>query len=282
MRGALLAVVEREFKRFLRQKGRLVSTFARPLLWLVVIGSGFAAVMPTAVGVTYHQYMLPGIFGMVLLFSSMLSALSTVHDREFGPIRMLLIAPLPQSGVVAAKTVSSMLLGVAQVLLLFPLIPLVGLRPGAAELTSLIGAVFVTSLALSSLGMLIASRARSIENFAVVMNFVLFPMFFLSGALYPTASLSGFLQPFVRANPLTYGIDLMRPPLLASAGGGISPAEFAPIFSLAVLLVFSAVGLGLSAFLFRREEHLSRILMIGRPRGGDAQGSGQPSSRKAR
>ena len=102
--GAIRAVVEREFKRFIRQRGRLLSTFVRPLLWLVVIGSGYSALVADSDGISYHQYLLPGIFGMVLLFSTMLSALATVHDREFGPIRMLLIAPVPRAAIVWAKT----------------------------------------------------------------------------------------------------------------------------------------------------------------------------------
>src|SRR4051794_19003377 len=105
MIGAIVAVIVRELTRFWRQKGRLVSTFVRPLLWLVIIGSGFEKVVPTYGHVSYKQFLMPGIFGMVVLFSSMLSALATVHDREFGPIRMLLIAPIPRSATVIAKTI---------------------------------------------------------------------------------------------------------------------------------------------------------------------------------
>src|SRR5207245_1674635 len=139
MIGAVAAVVIRECLRFVRQRGRLLSTFARPLLWLVVIGSGFEKVVPSEGTVSYKQFMLPGIYGMVLLFSTMLSALATVHDREFGPIRMLLIAPLPRPVAVIAKTVSSTLLGVLQALLLLPLIWILGLRPSATALLEFLG-----------------------------------------------------------------------------------------------------------------------------------------------
>src|SRR5262249_32543246 len=132
--GAITAVVVRELLRFVRQRGRLLSTFARPLLWLIVIGSGFERVVPSEGTVSYKQFLLPGIYGMVILFSAMLSALATVHDREFGPIRMLLVAPLRRSTVVVAKTFSSTLLGIVQALLLGPLIWILGLRPSAAAL----------------------------------------------------------------------------------------------------------------------------------------------------
>lgn len=265
MLGAVTAVIERELLRFVRQRGRLVSSVARPLLWLVVIGSGFEKVVPSQGTVSYKQFLLPGIYGMVVLFSSLLAALATVHDREFGSIRMLLIAPLPAAAAVVAKTVSSTLLGVVQALVLLPLIWILGLRPDASRVFELIGAVALTSLAMSALGMLLASRLRSIENFAVVMNFVLFPMFFLSGALYPVASLPGFLQPIVRANPLTYGIDLMRHTLLA----GLYPANLGTDFGvgldIAVLLAFSAITLVLASTLFGEESHVGRILLTAAP-----------------
>lgn len=256
MRGAIIAVAEREFKRFFRQRGRLLSTFARPLLWLAVIGSGFAALVPEQGGLSYHQYLLPGIFGMVLLFSSMLSALSTVHDREFGPVRMLLIAPLPRGSIVAAKVLSSTLLGAAQAAFLLPLLPLLGVYPSPSALAAFVGAMLLTALALSSLGMLLASRIRSLENFASVMNFVIFPMFFLSGALYPVTLLPAYLRPLVRLNPLTYGVDLLKHPLFPAPGG-----EFPPGLDIVVLVSVSVAALATASVLFGREEHLGRILL---------------------
>src|SRR5581483_4101727 len=177
--GAIVAVVSRELTRFSRQRWRLVSTFARPLLWLIVIGAGFNKLVPTEGTVSYKQFLLPGLFGMVVLFSSMLTALATVHDREFGPIRMLLVAPLPRWIAVLAKSISATLLGVIQCVILFPLIWILGLRPSIPSLAELLGAIALTSFALGSFGMVIASRLRSIENFAGIMNFLMFPMFFL-------------------------------------------------------------------------------------------------------
>ena len=266
MTGAVAAVVSRELRRFARQPGRLLSTFARPLLWLVVIGSGFQKVVPSEGTVSYKQFLLPGIYGMVLLFSTMLSALATVSDRELGPVRMLLVAPLPRSVVVVAKTASSMLLGLVQALLFLELVWILGLRPSATALLEFLGALAVSALALSSLGMVVASRLRSIENFAAVINFLMFPMFFLSGALYPTSTLPGYLEPFVRANPLTYAIDLMRHPLLSGEYPANFSADYTARFDLLVLLAFSAVSLLLASLLFGEEDHLGRILLTEPPR----------------
>jgi ABC-2 type transport system permease protein len=262
--AAILAVVQRELKRFFRQKGRLVATFLRPALWLVVIGSGFSAVVHG--GVSYYKYLLPGIYGMVLLFSTFLSALGTVHDREFGPIRMLLIAPLSRSVVVLAKTASSTVLGFVQAMMLLPAIWIVGLRPPAGAVLSFVLWALLGAVALSSMGMLISARVRSVENFAVVMNLVLFPMFFLSGALYPASSLASYLQPFVRVNPLTYVTDLMRHALLQGTYPGNLGPDYTVQFDVIVLVAFTGICLLLAAGLFGEEDHLGRILLATPPR----------------
>jgi ABC-2 type transport system permease protein len=262
---AIEAVVIREFVRSFRQHGRLLSTVARPVLWLVVIGSGFERVIPSEGTVSYKQFLLPGIFAMVLLFTTMLCALATVSDREFGPIRMLLIAPLPRPIAVVAKTVSSTLLGTFQAAVFLPLIWILGLRPSATTVLELLAAFALSALALSSLGMVLASRLRSIENFAGIMNFVMFPMFFLSCALYPAATLPGFLQPFVRANPLTYAVDLMRHLLLEGLYPANLSASYTARFDVLVLVLFGIVLTGIAMFLFGEEDHLSRILLTESP-----------------
>jgi ABC-2 type transport system permease protein len=264
--GAIVAVIIRELTRFQRQRGRLVATFARPLLWLIVIGAGFEKLVPTQGTVSYKQFLLPGLYGMVILFSTMLTALATVHDREFGPIRMLLVAPLPRWLTVFAKALSAAILGVLQCVLLFPLIWILGLRPSIGAVLELFGAIALASFAMATLGMVIASRMRSIENFAGIMNFLMFPMFFLSSALYPATLLPGWLQPLVRADPLTYGIDLMRHPLLRGLYPGNLGTDYTISFDVMVLVLVSIVLLALACLLFGEEEHLGRILLVETPR----------------
>ncbi len=263
--AALSGVVGREYKRVIRRRGRLLSTFARPLIWLVIIGSGFSALIPGG-EFSYHKYLLPGIIGMVILFSSLLSALGSISDREFGSMRMLLIAPVPRGVIVLGKTVSSTLLGATFAIVLSPLVLLFNVDVGFLSYLGFLGAAILTGLALSSLGMLVASRIRQLENFAVVMNFVIFPMFFLSGALYPAAKLPGYLQPLVRINPLTYGVDLMRRTLLAGESRALSHVEFSAGVDVAFLLAFSLFALTLAASLFGSEEHLAAMLLSGGPR----------------
>jgi ABC-2 type transport system permease protein len=261
--GPFIAIAEREFKRVQRQRGRLLSTFARPLLWLITVGAGFSALIP---GGQYHKYLLPGVIGMVVLFSSMLSALGSVHDRQFGPMRMLLIAPVSRGVVVLGKTISSTLLGAAFAIVLSPLAWVFHIDVSFLSYLGFVGAVLLTGLALSSLGMLVASCVRQLEDFAVAMNFVIFPLFFLSGALYPAQKLPGYLQPLVRINPLTYGVDLMRQTMLAGEPRVLSPVEFAPAIDAGFLVAFSILTLMLAASLFGGEEHLSSMFLSRAPK----------------
>jgi ABC-2 type transport system permease protein len=261
----LAGIVGREFKRVLRSRPRLASTFARPLIWLIIIGSGFSTLIPGG-QFSYHKYLLPGIIGMVILFSSLLSALGSIQDREFGSMRMLLIAPVPRGLIVLGKALSATLLGAAFAIVLTPLAWIFDIHFGAVDYLEFLGAVLLCALALSSLGMLVASRIRKLEDFAVAMNFVIFPMFFLSGALYPTEKLPDWLQPLVRVNPLTYGVDLMRHYLLAGERAALSHVEFAPLLDIGFLVAFSIVALTLAATLFGGEEHLAPMFLGGAAR----------------
>jgi len=258
----LAGIVGREFKRVLRSRARLASTFARPLIWLIIIGSGFSALIPGG-NFSYHKYLLPGIVGMVVLFSSLLSALGSVQDREFGSMRMLMVSPVPRGAIVLGKTLGATLMGAAFAVVLTPLAWVFDIHFTFEDWLKFLGATLLCSLALASLGMLVASRIRKLENFAVAMNFVIFPMFFLSGALYPTEKLAEWLQPLVRLNPLTYGVDLMRQTLLHNEHRILAPAEFQAWLDVAYLGAFALVCFVLASFLFGREEHLAPMMLGG-------------------
>ena len=259
--GPLSGIVGREFKRAIRQRGRLASTFARPLLWLIAAGTGFSALIP---GGDYETYLLPGIIGMVILFSCLLSALGSVHDRQFGPMRMLLIAPVPRGLVVFGKTLSSTLLGAAFAVVFSVLVVFFNIEVSFHDYLGFLGAALLCALALSSLGMLAASRIRKLEDFAVAMNFVIFPLFFFSGALYPASQLPGWMQPLVRLNPLTYGVDLMRQTLLHSERRRPRPGPVRTPGSTSPTSPPSRSSASRwPRFLFGREEHLAPMLLGG-------------------
>src|SRR5207302_6055532 len=204
-------------------------------------------------------YMAPGLLGMVVMFGSLLAALSTVTDREAGVLRMVLVAPIRRSTVAFGKTLGATLLGTAQAIVVAAiLLPCVQLRPTLAGMLLGLVALVLSGLALGALGVVLAASIRSIENFAGVMNFVVFPMLFLSGALYPVRHLGPVLRLVAYVNPLAYGVDLLKHALLgawASAGYG---GEMSSWLDIAALVGFAVVGLVAAAPLLAREGGVTR------------------------
>ncbi|HYK82576.1 MAG TPA: ABC transporter permease [Gemmatimonadales bacterium] len=262
---AVYGIVVREFVRFLRQRARLASSVARPFVWLIFAGAGFGAVFAGRNEIDYRAYMAPGLLGMVVMFGALVAALSTVTDRDAGVLRMMLVAPVRRSTVALGKALGATVLGTAQALVVAAiLVPLVGLRPSAGGVGLAVTSIVLSSLALGALGVLLAAGMRSLENFAGVMNFVVFPMLFLSGALYPVRRLGPLLQGVAYLNPLTYGVDLLKHALLGGwtkAGYG---GELPVALDLAALVGFALVGLAGAAPLLAREGGVTRTAL--RPR----------------
>lgn len=217
---ALQAVVSRELLRFAQQRSRLLSSLVRPTLWLVVFAAGFqnvfgvAVIEPYTSFVTYQVYIAPGLLGMVLLFNGMQSSLAMVYDREMGTMRLLLTAPLPRWWLLACKLFGGVVLSVAQAYAFLLLCALFGVGLPWLGYLQVLPALILGGLMLGALGLLLATSIRQLENFAGTMNFVIFPMFFLSTALYPLWKLreSGaeWLYWVASLNPLTHVIELNR------------------------------------------------------------------------
>lgn len=256
---AVYGIVVREFVRFLRQRGRALSSIARPFVWLIFAGAGFAAVFVGHSEIDYRVYMAPGLLGMVVMFGSLLAALSTVMDRDAGVLRMMLVAPIRRGTVALGKTLGATLVGTAQAVVVAAiLLPAVGLAPTPAGALLALAAVVLLGLALGALGVVLAAGMRSIENFAGVMNFVVFPMLFLSGALYPVRHLGPVLHVLAHANPLAYGVDLLKHALLTrwtDAGYG---GELPITLDCVALALFALAGLAAAGPLLAREGGVAR------------------------
>ncbi|MBI5562376.1 MAG: ABC transporter permease [Deltaproteobacteria bacterium] len=251
---AIYVIVLREFKRFFRQKGRLVVTMARPLIWLFIVGSGFTRLIgANATGTSYMQFILPGIVGMTILFSSVFSTISVVWDREFGFLREMLVAPVSRVTIVFGKLISGTLLSVSQGAALLAVAPFLGLNVGIREVALMLALMTLVSLAITAFGLFIASFLTSLEGFNVIMNFIVLPMFFLSGALYPVGALPAALRAVSYLNPLCYGVDSFKHVLLAAQSGALAP-ELPLSLDAAYLIAFSAVFVFLSAAVFERRK----------------------------
>lgn len=217
---ALNAVSQREMVKFFHQKGRLFSALVRPTLWLLVFAAGFqnvfgvAIIPPYETYIEYQVYIVPGLLGMVLLFNGMQSSLSMVYDREMGIMRLLLTAPLPRWYLLLSKLSAGTVLSVVQAYAFLLVAWAFGVDIPLIGWLYALPALVVVGMMLGALGLLLSVYIRQLENFAGTMNFVIFPMFFLSSALYPLWKLqeSGAEAVFqiARVNPFTHGVELIR------------------------------------------------------------------------
>lgn len=255
------AVMEREVLRLFRQRTRLISAMVRPLIWLFVIGAGFDAAFSKAGAGHYQQFLVPGVVGMAMLFGAMLAALATVYDKESGVMRMLVIAPFEHYWIVIAKLAAAALAAVIQALMLVALLALLGYLGAATSLPLLALGIVATSAACAGIGMLVAAFTRTLDNFAAIMNFVIFPVFFLSGSLYPVAALPAALHLAAIVNPYTYGVDLLKHATHAAAGSAFA-ADFSVARDLAVLLGFTIAAAVVASVRFSREAAYEPLLHI--------------------
>jgi len=217
---AFIAVTTREMIKFTQQRGRLLSALVRPLMWLAVFAAGFynvfgvSIIPPYKTYITYQVYIVPGLLGIILLFHGMQSSLSIVYDREMGVMRLLLTAPLPRWVLLACKLAAGTALSVLTCyVFLLVCIPFdVTFAPMAW--LEVLPALVISGLMLGALWLFISVYIRQVENFAGAMNFVMFPMFFFSSALYPLWKLqqsgSAWVYYVALANPFTYAVELIR------------------------------------------------------------------------
>jgi len=217
---ALGAITARELLKFVQQRGRLLSALARPLIWLAVFAAGFynvfgvSIIPPYKTYIPYQVYVVPGLLGMVLLFHGMQSSLSMVYDREMGVMRLLLTAPLPRWVLLACKLAAGTALSVITCYVFLAVCILFDVTFAPIEWLAVLPALALSGLMLGALWLFLSVYIRQVENFAGAMNFVMFPMFFFSSALYPLWRLqeggSELLYYVSLANHFTYTVELIR------------------------------------------------------------------------
>ncbi|MEW8316778.1 MAG: ABC transporter permease [Candidatus Thiodiazotropha endolucinida] len=215
----LLGITLRESLRFLHQRERFFGALVRPLVWLFIFAAGFRSVLgvsiipPYETYILYEEYIVPGLAAMILLFSGMQSSLSMVYDREMGSMRMLMVSPFPRWYLLLCKLIAGTLVAIAQVYLFLAIAWFWDVQPPLTGYLLAFPALFLSGLMLGALGLLLSSAIKQLENFAGVMNFVIFPMFFASSALYPLWRIkdsSVFLYEICRFNPFTHAVELTR------------------------------------------------------------------------
>ena len=242
---SLYTVWLRDLVRVRRDRTQILGSLARPILWLLFLGVGMGPVFHSDTNIPYMHYIFPGVIAMNLLFASFLSAISIIWDREFGFLKEILVAPISRSSIAFGKTASGSTIAVLQGLVVVAFAPLVHIPLAWPRALLLIPSMFLVAFTCTSMGIVLASRMTSFEGFGTIANFVIMPMFFLSGGIFPLDRLPTWLKVLTRLNPLTYGVDQFRWILY-----GVH--RFPIAFDLSFNIVFSTLMLALAIWMFKR------------------------------
>jgi ABC-2 type transport system permease protein len=261
----LAGIVSREALRFIQQRGRFIAALVRPLVWLFIFAAGFRSVLgvsiipPYETYVLYEVYIAPGLIGMIQLFNGMQTSLTMVYDREVGTMRTLLVSPFPRWFLLVSKLIGGVTVSLLQAYVFLLIAWFWEVDPPLLGYLAVFPALILAGLMLGSLGLLLSSVIKQLENFAGVMNFVIFPMFFLSSALYPLWRMkesSPFLHRVCLFNPFTYAVELIRFALYLEIDW----------FSLGVVIGCTVVFVSLAVYAYNPSKGL--IARRGGPGGG--------------
>jgi ABC-2 type transport system permease protein len=240
---AIGALCKRDVVRFLRDKSQVMGAFGRPAIWMVLFGSGFRGAFGG--DLDYRQFAYAGAIAMTILFAGMFHGVTVVLDREFGMLRAVLVAPVSRGAIALGKTLAGTLVSLLQALVAAAFAPLAGVSMGVQGFLLLFPAMALLSLAVSALGVTVGSRMKTFEGFGVIANFVILPLYFLSGGVFPPGGLPSWMRALMMLNPVTYGVDLMR----VAIG---HPHTFGWALDAGVLVAFAAAMCGSALAAFRR------------------------------
>lgn len=246
MIGTIYILWLRQIKKYLRSRSRIIGSLGQPLLFLVALGFGFGSIYKRAGGGNYIEFLAPGVILMGVLFTAVFSGIDLIWDRQFGFLKETMVAPVSRLEIMIGKTLGGATVATIQGLVVFLLTLIVGFRVDNLYLLPL-GFIFIFLIALffTTLGTAIASTLEDMQGFQLIMNFLVMPIFFLSGALFPLTGLPKVMEFVARADPLTYGIDGLR-------GALISTTTFGMGWDLTVLVILALAALIIGSLLFER------------------------------
>ncbi|EKV31680.1 hypothetical protein C882_3430 [Caenispirillum salinarum AK4] len=241
-----LSLARREFVRFIRQPQRVVGSIGQPLLFWAFLGAGLTPSFnpPGMEGMTYLEYFYPGVLMMLILFASIFSTITVIEDRDQGFLQGVLVAPVPRLSIVVGKVGGAAAIAMFQALILLIAAPFIGLMPGIGGSLMVVAALALTSLGFAGLGFSIAWTMKSTAGFHAIMMVFLFPLWLLSGALFPMNNVPAWLDFVMTINPVTHALNVVRGPFYEAPGALFSSGEW--LTSLAVLLAWVVLVLWLS------------------------------------
>jgi ABC-2 type transport system permease protein len=246
--SAIVALTRRDVLRFLRDRSQILGAIGRPAIWMILFGAGLQRTVAVEGGIDYRQFTYAGAIAMTILFAGTFQGITIVWDREFGMLRAVLVAPISRLAIILGKTCAGGVVTLIQGLVAAAFAPLAGVSFDLSGGACLVAAMAALSLGVTGLGTAVGSRMRTFEGFGVVSNFVILPLYFLSGGVFPPQGLPGWMRVLVLVNPVTYGVDAMR----AAIG---QPHAFSAAVDAMVLAGFAAGTCGLALLMFRRVAH---------------------------
>ncbi len=239
---------QRQLKRYIRSRARIIGSLGQPLLFLLALGFGFGPIYAKAGGGNYLQFLAPGVICMSMLFMAMFSGMEIIWDRQFGFLKEMLVAPVPRLQIMVGRTLGGATVAMVQGLIVFLFAFIAGFRPESiAMLPFAFVLMFLISLLFTAFGTAIACLLKDMQGFQLIMNFLIMPIFFLSGALFPLEDLPTAIAIITRIDPLSYGVDGLRGTLT-----GIW--HFGPMIDMSVLGILTLVFIAIGSWLFARIE----------------------------
>lgn len=243
--SALYILWLRQLKRYFRSRARMIGSLGQPLLFLIAFGFGFGPIYAKAGGGNYIQFLAPGIICMSILFTSVFNGIEIIWDRQFGFLKEMMVAPVSRTTIMLGRTLGGATVAFIQGLIVFFLTLLVGFRPDWMMLPFALVFMAMIAILFTAFGTAIASVLEDMQGFQLIMNFVLMPIFFLSGALFPLDGVPLGVRIAVRLNPMSYGVDGLR-------GALIGATQFGMLFDLGILIGVSVVFVAVGSYLFSK------------------------------
>ncbi|MFH0804345.1 MAG: ABC transporter permease [Candidatus Zambryskibacteria bacterium] len=201
----------RQIKKYLRSKARIIGSLGQPILFLLAFGFGFGPIFAKAGAGNYINFLAPGIVGMAIIFSAMFAGIEVIWDRQFGFLKETLVAPVSRTSIVIGRTLGGATIALFQGLVVFIISLFVGFKPFSyAHLPLVLAVMFLVAILFTAVGTAIATKMRDMQAFPIIMNFIMMPLFFLSGSLFPLEGLPSGLGVVVKYNPLSYAMDAIR------------------------------------------------------------------------
>ena len=214
----MIAIWQRDVLKFFRDRARLFGSFVMPVLFLLIFGGGLSGTMESLVmsgmegegNFQYVKFVFPGIVAMTILMTAVFSSLSIIQDKEFGYMKEIMVSPISRVYIALGKMLGASTVAFIQGVMMFLLIPFLGIRYDFINLIKVLPFMFLLACTLASVGLLIASLLKSTQGFQLIVQIIVMPMVFLSGALFPVSNMPGWMDIIVKLNPITYGVDIMK------------------------------------------------------------------------